>query len=254
MATIPTGRFVWFEYVAKDPSKAQAFFGELFHWKTQSVPMPQGAYTMIAIDGQTIGGYTPTPEGAPAKAFWLSHLQVANAQETAGKVKAQGGKVMKEPFKVGDVGTMAVVLDPLGGSFALWQPNKAEGTGDYKGQPGHFVWNELTTENPDKSIAFYQAIGGFEHEKMEMGAQGTYHVLNSGGQGRAGVMKSPTAGVPQNWMPYVQVASADQTADKAKRLGATIIMPATSIEGVGKLAIFADPLGATLGVLQPAPR
>jgi predicted enzyme related to lactoylglutathione lyase len=34
MATIPTGRFVWFEYASKEAKKAQAFFGELFQWKT----------------------------------------------------------------------------------------------------------------------------------------------------------------------------------------------------------------------------
>jgi predicted enzyme related to lactoylglutathione lyase len=254
MATIPTGKFVWFEYVSKDPAKAQAFFGELFNWKTQNVPMPQGSYTMIAHDGQTIGGYTPTPEGTPPHPFWLTHLQVTSAQDSAAKVKAHGGKVMKEPFKVGDHGTMAVVLDPFGGPFALWQPNKIEGTGDFKGQPGHFVWNELYTENPEKSVAFYQAIGGFEHEAMDMGAMGTYHLLKTNGEARAGVTKAPMPGVPQTWMPYVQVANADQAADKAKRLGASLMMPVSEAEGVGRFAIFTDPTGATLGILQPAPR
>ena len=38
MATIPTGKFVWFEYLSNDERKAQAFFGELFH-RLRRVPM-----------------------------------------------------------------------------------------------------------------------------------------------------------------------------------------------------------------------
>src|SRR5262249_639370 len=130
--TIPTGRFVWFEYVSTDATKAQGFFGEVFGWGTQNVPMPEGAYTMISVGKDTIGGYLPTPKGAPPNAHWISHLQVASAADTVAKVESLGGSTAAKPFKVGDFGTMAVVKDPLGGVFALWQPAKAEGTGDYK--------------------------------------------------------------------------------------------------------------------------
>ena len=49
----------------------------------------------------------------------------------------------------------------------------------------------------------------------------------------------------------VQIASADQTADKAKRLGATIVVPPTDIPNVGRFAIFVDAQGNTTGILQP---
>lgn len=70
MATIPTGRFVWFDYVSNEARKAQGFFGELFHWKTKDVPMPGGmSYTMIALGDAAIGGYTQPP---PANTHWLA--------------------------------------------------------------------------------------------------------------------------------------------------------------------------------------
>lgn len=216
--------------------------------------MPQGSYTMIALGNDTIGGYMKPPQGAPQQAHWLSHLQVANAQEIASKVKALGGKIAKEPFKVGDVGTMAIVVDPLGAAFALWQPNKPEGTGDYKGTDGSFIWNELYTDDPDRSIEFYKAIGGFEVERMKMsGGPGPnrYDILNSDGKGRAGIMK--LAGVPPMWMPYVKVANTDATVDRAKKLGATFMNPAETIPNVGRLAVMSDPQGAPLGILQPSP-
>jgi len=54
----------------------------------------------------------------------------------AAQVASLGGTVAKAPFAVGDFATMALVTDPLGASFALWQPNQVQDTGDYKGIDG----------------------------------------------------------------------------------------------------------------------
>jgi predicted enzyme related to lactoylglutathione lyase len=250
--TIPTGRFVWFEYIAKDAAKAQGFFGELFNWTTSAMPIPGGgSYTMITAGGAMIGGYPPAEaiKNAPPNAHWISHLQVDDTDAVVAKVKANGGRVLSESHKM-DMGTHTIVADPLGGALALWQPSKSEGTGDWSGKDNQFCWNELFTEDPAKSVAFYKAIGGFEEEKLEMGPM-TYHMLKSEGKPRAGVMKPMMPGVPQAWLPYVQVASADASHDKAKRLGATILVQPMDIPNVGRFSIFADPLGATLGILQP---
>jgi predicted enzyme related to lactoylglutathione lyase len=255
MTTIPTGRFVWFEYVSNDPNKAQGFFGELFGWKTKAAPMPQGAYTMIALGDHEIGGYMKPPAGAPQHAHWLSHLQVASAQDTANQVKSLGGTIAKPPFKLGDHGTMAIVSDPLGGAFALWQPAKPEEAGGgYKGTDGSWIWNELYTLDPDRSVTFYKAIGGFEVETMKTESgpgPSRYEILKSDGQGRAGIMKMP--GLPQMWMPYVKVANTDATVEKAKKLGATSKKPPETLPNVGRLAVISDPQGAMLGILQPSP-
>jgi predicted enzyme related to lactoylglutathione lyase len=244
-----TGRFVWFEYVSKDAPKAQGFFGELFGWSTKNVPMPDGAYTMIAApDGTTIGGYFASPDGG-SKASWLPYLLVPSAADIAAKVKSLGGSIMKDAFKVGDFATMAVVIDPLGAPLALWQPTKPEDAA--KPSAGHFVWNELPSKDPEASVSFYSKIGGFTSSKMDMGGMGTYHVLESDGQSRAGIMAQQMPGAPHAWLPYVQVGNADQTADKAKKLGATIVVPPTQIPNVGRFAIFVDAQGAATGILQP---
>lgn len=247
--TIPTGRFVWFEYLSPDAKKAQGFFGELFGWSTKGVPMPEGEYTMIAApDGRTIGGYSAPPDPA-AKAGWLPFLQVESAADIAARIKKLGGSVMKEPFKVGDFATMALVVDPHGAGFALWQPVKPEDPG--APAAGHFVWNELASKDADASVAFYSQVGGFTTSRMEMPGMGAYHILESGGQGRAGIMAQHMPQQPHAWLPYVQVASADQTADKARRLGATIVVPPTPIPNVGRFAVLVDAQGVGTGILQP---
>jgi uncharacterized protein len=239
--------FVWFEYVSRDADSARGFFGELFQWGTQAVPMPEGAYTMITSGERTIGGYAEAPANAPA--HWLPYLGVKDARRAAAQVTALGGKVVQPPVAVGPFGTMAVAADPQGGAFALWQPTSDESLPEPT--VGTFTWNELASKDPDASVAFYSGLAGYTDKPMEMPGMGTYHVLEQGGVPRAGIMAQQMPGQPHAWLPYVQVASADATADKAKRLGATLLVPPTDIPGVGRFAIFVDPRGAALGVLEP---
>lgn len=242
-------KFVWFEYVSSDAPKAQGFYGELFGWGTKKVPMPDQEYTMIAQGDATIGGYIAPPPGAPKHAMWLSHLRVTSAKESAAKAKLLGGAILMDAAKIGDVGSMAVIADPHGAPLALWQPadpkEPSPATSDYR-----FTWNELAAKDPTAALAFYQALGGFGASAMEM-PTGTYHLLTSGEEQIAGIMAAPMPEAPHAWTPYVQVPHADATTDKAKRLGAKVIVPPTNIPGVGRFAIFADPQGAVLGVLQP---
>jgi hypothetical protein len=147
---------------------------------------------------------------------------------------------------------MGVVVDPQGATFAIWQPGNPEGDGDFKGKPGAFCWNELWTSDAAKAVGFYKSLAGFDVEAMEMEGSGPYHVLSYGGKPRAGILKSTMPGVPPMWLPYVQVDSADSTVDRAKRLGASIKVPATDIPNVGRFSIFTDQLGAALGILQPS--
>ena len=248
--TFPTGRFVWFEYAAQDATKAQGFLGELFGWKTQTIPSPDGknAYTMISVGDQTIGGYAPSTGGAPQ---WLAHLQVENAEATAKEIEAAGGKVEQRTVKMGEFGTYARVVDPFGARFALWQPGKAEAS-DWKDKVGTFCWNELISPEPEKAVAFYKKIGGFTGAKgMEMPGMGTYHVLETDDKPRAGVMRPPMPEAPRGWIPYVHVASADQAVAKAKKLGAEAL-PVQDIPNVGRFSVVKDPQGAHLGILQPS--
>jgi uncharacterized protein len=248
--TPPLGKFVWFEHLSTDTKKAQAFYGEVFGWRVQDVPMGPTPYQMIAVGDKTVGGYDAPPAGAPA--HWISHLLVANAAATCEAVKKAGGKVVSAPEKIGEFGTMARVTDPLGGALCLWQAGKPEDEPTAALPDGAFVWNELWTHDVAKSLAFYQAIAGYSVKTMNMGPAGDYHVLATGEKDRAGVMKSTEAAAPQMWLPYVQVANADATLERAKRSGGETIMPVDEVPGVGRIGIVKDPLGALVGFIQPA--
>lgn len=242
-------KFVWCEYVSPDARRAQAFFRDLFGWT--AIEAAQGGYTMIANAGDPMGGYVDGPSP-----HWQPLLQTWTLDDTIATLVALGGAVHRPAFAVGDMGREAVVADPLGGAFALWQPvTRAYDGIDYRGVDGTWVWHELYTRDPDASLAFYQAIGGFTHKTLAMPGGGPgpsrYEILESDGRGRGGIMKMP--GMPQMWMPYVQVANTDVAIEKATQLGAKFRVPAETIPGVGRFAVMIDPLGAPLGLLHPQP-
>ena len=52
---------------------------------------------------------------------WNSYVTVANVDEAAKKAQSLGGKVLAPPFDVMDAGRMAVLQDPTGAVFQVWQ-------------------------------------------------------------------------------------------------------------------------------------
>ena len=120
---------------------------------------------------------------------------------------------------------------------------------------GGFVWNELSTPDIRKTIAFYEQCFGYGHDTMDMGEQGLYYILKTpDGKGRAGAFQ-PKQPMPTMWLPYVRVADCDAGFAKAQQLGAGFVaMPPTDIPSVGRIAIFADSLGAAIGIIAPDPK
>ena len=100
---------------------------------------------MLKLDGKDIGGlYKLMPDmvaqGVPP--HWMSYVAVTNADESAEKAKAEGATIMNGPFDVFTLGRMAVIQDPTGAVFSIWQAKDNKGAGGY-GEPGFLVWNEL---------------------------------------------------------------------------------------------------------------
>ena len=86
--------------------------------------MPEGRTVPYFIDRIRAATWRPSPsipEGAPPMATWNTYLWVDTADETASKARDVGGAVLTEPFDVMDAGRMAVLADPEGAVFNVWQ-------------------------------------------------------------------------------------------------------------------------------------
>ena len=120
---------------------------------------------------------------------------------------------------------------------------------------GSFAWLELGTTDRKAAGSFYSRLFGWSPEDKPMGADMTYTMFRIGGKDAGGaytLMKEQLdAHVPPHWMPYVKVDSADASAAKAVKLGATQIMAPSDIPEVGRFAVLQDPTGAPISIFQP---
>jgi uncharacterized protein len=114
-------------------------------------------------------------------------------------------------------------------------------------QPGAFSWCELITPDPAAAREFYGQLFGWELKDGPL--QGVpYTVISAGGQEIGGMTGLPpnAPNMPPTWGVYVTVDDVDATAEKAKALGGTVLMPPMQVDQVGRFTLLQDPQGATL--------
>ncbi len=116
--------FVHVELNTTDLKKAKDFYGKLFAWKLEDVPVGDSTYVMINVDKGTGGGMMKHPvPGAPSS--WLAYVQVDDIAASTKKAKDLGATVMKDVTEVMGVGWFSVIIDPTGAALALWKPKAA---------------------------------------------------------------------------------------------------------------------------------
>ena len=111
-------------------------------------------------------------------------------------------------------------------------------------------WVDMGSPDLEKSRAFYGGLFGWETPEGPPEAGG-YSVCLLRGKTVAGLGPQMMPDVPPNWMSYVNVSSADDTVAKVSANGGTVFMAPMDVMDVGRMAVFADPLGAVLGIWQP---
>jgi predicted enzyme related to lactoylglutathione lyase len=250
MAYLP-GKFVWFEHVSNDVQKSRGFYGELFGWASDAVPVGDLQYHMIMNGKDAIGGFRNAMPGVPG--HWLSYLSVTDVDATVKSAQSAGAKMLMPPMDYGPVGRGATIVDPTGVVLSVWKDAQGDRPDVENVPQGNWYWNECWTQDDKAALAFYEKVFGYSHDAMDMGPQGTYHVLKKDGVPRCGLMRSAPNSKP-GWLPYVSVADCDAIAKHAGTLGATAIVPPTDIPNVGRFAILMDPAGAVLGVIRAQSR
>jgi len=246
------GDFCWMELATSDQNAAKHFYSSLFGWVPNDMPMgPDSFYTIFRLNGRDCAaGYTLTVQEQGVPPHWNLYIAVEDADAAQSKAASLGAKVEAPAFDVFDAGRMAVLQDPTGAYFIVWQAKRNAGIG-IKDEPGTFCWADLSTGDPERAQKFYSGLFGWEISAGEKDPSGYLHIKNGdrfiGGIPPARV-RNPNA--PPHWLIYWYVADVDASAAKAKELGATLYVPPMSVEGVGRMAILADPQGAVSAIFK----
>jgi uncharacterized protein len=249
------GEFCWIELVTLNQSAAKSFYSALFGWAAQDVPIGKNQfYSLMQVDGRVAAGlYTMREEerntGVPP--HWNLYVAVESADESAKKAAELGAKVLDAPSDVMDRGRAAVFLDPQGALFQVWQPNKRTGLGVI-GDPGTFCWADLNTTDQADAKTFYEQLFGWKMTPGQDKESGYLHIVN-GGKYIGGVPPAREHGGGQpHWLIYFASADVDKAFQRALEMGARRLLRPMDFEGVGRMALLADPHGAVFALFREA--
>ena len=245
------GRFVWHELMTTDPQAAGAFYSKVLPWKTQPSGMPD--YTLWVAGKTQTGGLMAQPESARqagAPPSWLVYIGTPDVDATAAAAERLGGRVIKAPADIPNVGRFAVLSDPQGATFAVFTPGSMPAGG---APPSHFSWHELATSDQQGALAFYSELFGWVRGPAhDMGPAGTYQLIEHGGTQVGGLYKLMDASKPPHWLTYIQVASVDKAAAAAKAAGGRVTQGPMEVPGGSRIAQIVDPQGGAFAVHELA--
>ena len=247
------GDFCWIELSTSNQNAAKSFYTALLGWTTRDAPMgPDAFYTTFESNGRAVGAaYTMCKEEVDAgiAPHWNVYVAVASADDAAKKAEQLGGKILTAALDVMDLGRMAVIQDPTGAVFSLWEAKQHSGMA-VTGDPGAFCWADLVVPDQAKARKFYEGLFGWTFEPGKRHAD-YLHIKHDGRY--IGGLPAPhpsTESAPPHWLVYVAVNDVDATFARAKDLNARILLRPMDYEGEGRVAMVADRQGAGLAVTK----
>jgi uncharacterized protein len=113
------GAFIWSELSSSDVGKSKAFYSAVFGWDWGG----GDDYAEAQVSGRTIGGLMPRPPGTPADVpdNWLVYFGTADVDAGVQQATGLGARVVAGPADIPGTGRFAVLTDPQGAAFALFQ-------------------------------------------------------------------------------------------------------------------------------------
>jgi uncharacterized protein len=239
----PLGTPTWLDLGIPDLDRALQFYGALFGWEFEIGPEETGRYTMCFLRGRRVAAISAMHD--PARAFWNVYLATDDCDRSAERARAAGGTLLIEPMDVMDQGRMAIVRDPVGAQFGLWE-GRAHTGAQVVNEPGALVRNDLVTPEPGPAREFYAAVFGFVLDRNPDMPQADFTFLRRpDGHEVGGIMGAP--GSTSAWSTTFEVADTDEAVRRAVDAGG-------SSDGAkeflyGRLATITDPFGAEFSII-----
>ncbi len=229
----------WHELYTSDVAAATRFYTELLGLELASADMGDFQYPMLRKDGRTHAGFAfKDHEHDDVPSHWYPYVRVEDVDAAVETAKAAGSELYMGPAEVPDGSVRFACLgDPQRATVGLMSEGRAP-------PAGVFVWDELHATDTAAAAAFYGDLFGWKTEPFMEG----YEAFDAGRTTVAGLMLERGGSPVAYWLTYFGVDDTDATAAKAMELGAGVVVPPESTEGVGRYAVLTDPTGAAFGI------
>ncbi|MBJ6725501.1 VOC family protein [Geomesophilobacter sediminis] len=259
ITTHAPGTFCWTDLATTDPQGAKQFYAAVFGWKFVDNEVGPGmTYTMAQLQGEDVAALYGMPEeelNGGGRPRWQSYVAVADADLVTGKAQELGGTILAPPFDVFSHGRMAIIRDPQGAVFHLWQPRDHVGA-TLVGEEGTRCWSELMVRDPEDAARFYAGLFGWTTQRLE-GGPIPYTIFGQEGvEGVGGLMGFPPDCPEPSpaWLVYYLTWDCDAAARKVIDAQGKVLKAPADIPGIGRFAIIEDPQGAILALFTPQER
>jgi predicted enzyme related to lactoylglutathione lyase len=121
---VPAGQFCWVDLAASDASRAIDFYRGLFGWSARPHLANGGSFARLAHRGREVGSVYQLGESlleAGVASHWTAYVRVDGVDDASRRATELGGSVVVEPFAVEGMARIALVVDPVGAAFGLWE-------------------------------------------------------------------------------------------------------------------------------------
>lgn len=251
---MPTGDFVWCDLSTFHVEATKSFYAGLLGWTYEGTTQPDGSpYDIAATGRQASAGIFAMPRkfrdmGLPS--FWMSYNAVEDIDATVAEARRRGGKVEVGPIPFGEGASIALIRDPLGAGFTVYQ-----GAGLHPrpaGLPaGRMVWNALYVSDASAVTPFYEALFGWRIA-ADPALPGVFAVHNAEGREIAAIHQLPDAvrGRFEYWAVHFAVPDLASARARIVAEGGEIV---TDDADPRRPALLArDPDGAAFYLVQAA--
>jgi predicted enzyme related to lactoylglutathione lyase len=266
MAAFAEGTPCWVDASLPDVEAGKRFYGELFGWTFTEAgggQVPGGAvrarHADAYSDGRLVAALTPKRDGR-MPTVWGVYFATPDAAALGRRITDRGGQVISDPLPAGPNGTSAVVADPGGAVFGLWQADRRTGF-EKHGEPNSYCWTEVYTRDPERTDAFYESVFRFQGTDLS-GPMAGFRMWSPAGTepgeatavgGRSVFTDEFPPEMPGHFLVYFCVTDCDAAAETVVRLGGRV-RSAPADTPYGRIATFGDNQGAIFAVLAEPDR
>lgn len=247
-STTPLGAPVWTDLATSDLAGAQAFYRTVFDWEYEQAGPEYGGYVNASRSGRHIGGLMAGDPAWNTPDAWTVYLHTADIGSTVDAAVSAGASNCVPPMEVPEKGWMAMLTDPTGAFFGLWQPTGHRGFEVYD-EPGAPTWFQLTTTDFAKATAFYAEVFGWQLQVEADSDEFRYSNAIFDGTPLIGVLDgSVIPGLERSmWTGFWASDDVDKSIEAIIANGGAVVRAAEDTP-YGRLAAVTDPTGAAFNL------
>jgi hypothetical protein len=112
------------DLAATDAARAIEFYTGLFGWSVQTQAANGGEFVRLLHDGGDVGSLYQLKQSmlkSGVVSHWTPYVRVADVEAASRRAVALGGAVAVDPFAVDAMARIALIVDPGGAAFGLWE-------------------------------------------------------------------------------------------------------------------------------------